>query len=148
MGKEIWAVPCWYFFHGFAARINANFYRSNYKTVWKNIYVNLCLSLPCPMCRQHATKYIKNGQYSDIDTKEKLIKYVFKFHNYVNSQLGKPLFKYDNIDVYERLRMKQCYFMVYKSFTRDYSRMFNGWLKCPKIKMTTDYLLKIWNNIE
>ena len=63
MGKEIWAVPCWYFFHGFAARINANFYRNNYREIWRNIYVNLCISLPCPICRNHATNYIKKGKW-------------------------------------------------------------------------------------
>jgi len=148
MGKEIWAVPCWYFFHGFAARINSNFYKNNYREIWRNIYVNLCISLPCPICRNHATNYIKKGRYSDIDTKDKLIRYLFEFHNFVNLQLGKPIFRFENMKVYEKLKMKQCYYLVYKAFTRDYSRLFNSWMKSPKIKSTTDYLLKIWNNID
>ena len=59
MGKEIWSVPTWYFFHGLAARIDKDFYKNNYMKIWINVYQNICLNLPCPMCKRHATNYIK-----------------------------------------------------------------------------------------
>ena len=30
MTKEQWSVPTWFFFHGFAARIDEQFYKNNY----------------------------------------------------------------------------------------------------------------------
>ena len=109
MGKEIWSVPCWFFFHGFAARINKTFYEKNYMKIWISIYQNICLNLPRPMCRKHAVNYISSSKATDIETKEKLIKYLFNFHNYVNLKLRKPVYSEENLERYKRLKMKKCY---------------------------------------
>ena len=69
MTKSMWSVPCWYFFHGFAARIDENFYKENYIQIWKEIYRNMCYNLPCSICKGHATRYISNVRLSDINTK-------------------------------------------------------------------------------
>ena len=117
MGKEIWAVPTWYFFHGLAARINKDFYEKNYLDVWINVYRNICMNLPCPMCRRHATDYIKRSRAIQISTKEKLITYLFDFHNFVNTRTGKPMFKKKDLDRYRYLKLKKCYYLLNKSFS-------------------------------
>ena len=149
MTKSVWSVPCWYFFHGFAAKIDENFYRENYKEIWKNIYENICYNLPCPMCKGHATKYISKLRMNEINTKEKLITYLFNFHNFVNLKLRKRQYPKEYLVKYKRLKMKQCYTLVHRSFNIQYmgSMMFNGWQRRQGINITTKYLTKIWNNI-
>jgi hypothetical protein len=147
MTKSVWSVPCWYFFHGFAARIDDNFYKANYIQIWKDIYRNMCYNLPCSICKGHATRYISNVKLTDINTKEKLINYLFIFHNSVNRRLGKRIYLKENLVKYNRLKMKQCYLMVHRSFTLQYFGLFNGWQRKQGIEITTKYLTKIWNNI-
>lgn len=150
MGKEVWSVPCWLFFHGFAARINKEFYDNNYLKIWVSVYQNICLNLPCPMCRKHAVNYISKSKKTDIETKEKLILYLFNFHNYVNKRLNKRIYKQEDLEIYKRLKMKKCYYMLYTSFNLPYSStaLFNGWVRGKGIKVTTEFLKVIWNNLE
>lgn len=147
MGKEIWSVPTWYFFHGLAARIDESFYNNNYMTVWINVYQNICFNLPCPMCKRHATNYIKKSKVSDIETKEKLIKYLFNFHNYVNQRIGKPIYKEKDLVKYNYLKLKKCYYLVNNAFNRGYSGQMFSWQRKQGIKKTTDYLHLVWNNV-
>uniref|UniRef100_A0A6C0C210 thiol oxidase n=1 Tax=viral metagenome TaxID=1070528 RepID=A0A6C0C210_9ZZZZ len=150
MGKEIWSVPCWLFFHGFAARINKEFYDNNYLKIWISVYQNICLNLPCPMCRKHAVDYISKSKEQEINTKEKLIIYLFNFHNYVNLRINKPQYKIDDLEIYKRLKMKKCYYLLHSAFNLPYSSrsLFNGWQRKVGINNTTDFLRKIWNNLE
>ena len=148
MGKEIWSVPTWYFFHGLAARIDEDFYKNNYMKVWINVYQNICLNLPCPMCKRHATNYIRKSKQSDIETKEKLIKYLFDFHNFVNNKIGKKQFKFEDMERYNYLKLKKCYYLVNASFNRGYSNQMFAWQRKENIKVTTKYLQKVWNHVK
>jgi len=148
MGKEIWSVPTWYFFHGLAARINKDFYEKNYMSVWINIYQNICMNLPCPMCKKHATIYKKKSKVSDIETKEKLITYLFDFHNYVNGKIGKPIYKKKDLEKYNYLKLKKCYYLVNRSFNFGYSGQMFAWQRRKGIKKTTEYLQLVWNNVK
>ena len=147
MTKSVWSVPCWYFFHGFAAKIDEKFYRDNYKDIWKNVYRNICYNLPCSMCRSHAINYISKVRLNEINTKDRLINYLFNFHNFVNSRLGKPYYLKEHLVKYKRLKMKQCYNLVHRSFNIQYFGLFDGWQRKQGINLTTRYLTIIWNNI-
>ncbi len=147
MTKSVWSVPCWYFFHGFAAKINEGYYQENYMQIWKNIYRNMCYNLPCPECRKHSVNYISKVRLDEINTKPKLINYLYKFHNFVNSRLGKHYYAKEDLEKYNRLKMKQCYSLVHRSFNIQYFGLFDGWQRRQGINITTSYLTIIWNNI-
>ena len=147
MTKSVWSVPCWYFFHGFAAKIDDTFYRNNYMAVWKNIYRNMCYNLPCSMCRKHAINYISKVRLDEINTKAKLIDYIYKFHNFVNHRLGKNYYAKEHLVKYKRLKMKRCYSLVHRSFNIQYYGLFDGWQRKQGINITTKYLTTIWNSI-
>ena len=107
----------------------------------------MCYNLPCSMCRKHATNYISRVRLDEINTKSKLIDYLYKFHNFVNSRLGKPYYAKDHLVKYNRLKMKQCYRLVHRSFNLQYYGLFDGWQRKQGIQITTKYLTSIWSNI-
>ena len=92
---EIWSIPTWCFFHTLAEKINENFLIQNKVRVIQ-IIKSICGNLPCPYCREHASKHCRSLTPDVIKNKQDLINYLFQFHNTVNSRLHKPLFKESN----------------------------------------------------
>jgi hypothetical protein len=150
MTKEEWSIPTWFFFHGFAARINEEFYANNYIDCWNKIIKNICNSLPCPVCKYHANLYISNINYNEINTKDKLKRYLFTFHNKVNKRLNKNNFEYSNLEIYKRLKMSRVYTLMHNAIIKEYygSKVLNSWYRRKNMSITLNYLLKIWKNID
>ena len=88
-------------FHVYAEQINANFFIKN-KSTCLNIILNICSSLPCPLCTNHALNFLKQYNFKSIKTKEQLIIFLYKFHNNVNQRLNKPLYDFKSLDIYKR----------------------------------------------
>ena len=57
--RNKWGPPTWYFLHGFAEKINKEYYESNVLTCF-DIIKKICFALPCPICRNHAISYLSN----------------------------------------------------------------------------------------
>ena len=60
--RAYWGTPTWYLFHTIAARVNEDYYNSNYEYIW-NFIKKCCGVLPCPFCREHAVNYTKTLVY-------------------------------------------------------------------------------------
>lgn len=150
MTKEQWSVPTWYFFHGFAHKINETFYNKNYKECWNKIIVNICNSLPCPICNYHANLYISKVHDYQINTKEKLKNFLWQFHNNVNNRLNKTLYKLEDLDKYRYLRLNKAYIATHNNIVREYygSKTLNSWRRKKQMNVTYKYLLSIWKYIE
>ena len=145
MTKKQWSRPTWFFFHGFAEKINEQFYKVNYVKCFKYIIHNICKNLPCPICKYHASKYIKIVKHKDINTKQKLIQYLFIFHNSVNERVGKRKFEYNILKKYERLKFDKTFNVMYKNITRDYygQPTMNSWLRKKNMDKTKQFLESI-----
>ena len=150
MTKKVWSRPTWFFFHGIAQQINKKFYDNNYIEVWTNIIKNICYNLPCPMCKYHAINYISLVKHRDINTKERLIRYLFNFHNNVNSRIGKPIFNFSNLEKYKRLKIIRTFNVMYKNLTRNYysGNTFTSWDRRKKLEITLTYMKEIINYLE
>ena len=49
-----------------------------------------CKHLPCPKCRHHANEYLESHMtYSDLDSRENIVKFLNDLHNDVNKRLGR-----------------------------------------------------------
>jgi len=104
-----WGPPIWNLFHTLAAKVH----EENYQFIAPHLFgfvKRICSLLPCPECQDHAIKYLNSKKY-DVTTKEKLIDYLFTFHNDVNKRKGKAeadisileTYKHGNLaDVYNR----------------------------------------------
>jgi hypothetical protein len=147
MTKKMWSRPTWFFFHGFAEKINENFYNNNYVLCWKYIIQNICENLPCPICKRHATEYVRFIKHSDINTKEKLKLYLFKFHNDVNKSLSKPIYSYQDLHKYKQILIRRTFNVMYKKITMDYygGKSFSGWTRKKNMQKTLNFMTKINN---
>ena len=128
--KGFWGNATWFLFHTIAARIEPEYYRNNVGAIWDFIK-ECCGNLPCPYCRSHASNYLKTITLFQVNTKAKLEKVFFSFHNIVNKRLGKSLFKWNELEKYKRANLRNIFKNFEHKFFRAYfgTREFSGWLR-------------------
>ena len=118
---EIWSIPTWLFLHTMAEKINEDFL-VRHKVQVVQIVKLICGNLPCPYCREHATKYCRSLKPENIRKKQDLIDYLFVFHNSVNARLRKPRFSQSQLEKYKRGRIDVIWSRFYYGFMKKYSR--------------------------
>ena len=128
--KKYWGEPTWYLFHTIASRIDENFYKNNYQMIW-NFIKDTCSTLPCPYCRLHASNYVSKIRLNNVNTKEKLIDVLFTFHNTVNRNTGKTIFKKEELIKYKHANVTKIFNLFQVRFFKSYfiTREFNDWNK-------------------
>ena len=92
-----WGEPTWFLFHTLAAKVKDEHFDRIRIELLNNITA-ICHILPCPMCSEHATMYLKQINYNSIKTKRDLKDFIFKFHNDVNLRKGFEPFPYSELD--------------------------------------------------
>jgi hypothetical protein len=140
-----WAIPTWYFFHTFAEKIHPGFYKHNAGLCF-GIIKNICQNLPCPDCKYHATRYMNGIRLQDVSTKEDLKFVLFTFHNDVNRRLGKPIYSWDDLEIYKRARKMPIFLYFLQSFGTKYmsQRDFSGWKRNASLNMVETFMKKWW----
>jgi hypothetical protein len=91
-----WGEPTWYLFHTMAEKIKPEYYEE-YRGEILNIIQMVCNTLPCPICADHATKYMKNIHEHTILTKTDLQNVLWEFHNIVNERKQFPAFPFEQL---------------------------------------------------
>lgn len=119
--SEKWSIPTWNFFHTLAEKINNTFYLTNTQTIL-NLIKRICSNLPCPECRAHASLYMSRISINNVKTKENFKIMLFAFHNIVNSRLGKPLFKKENLIKYKNGRLDVIFSLFISGFIHTYAK--------------------------
>ena len=89
--KMKWGEPVWFLFHTLAEKVKQDQFPTLKEGIM-NIIRSICNSLPCPICAEHATQYMKGIQDNSIRTKEELKLMLFNFHNEVNKRKGYDVF--------------------------------------------------------
>lgn len=83
-----WGHNTWIFFHCLAEKLKEN--STHLIPEILNYYKMICACLPCPLCREQATRLLKTYKlYKQITTKEALKRFVYEFHNIVNKKTNK-----------------------------------------------------------
>ena len=128
--RSFWGKATWYFFHVIASRINDNYYRTNCEYIWGFIK-KICFNLPCPHCKTHATNYVKNINISQVNTRGKLERFLFDFHNSVNSSTGKQQESISTLNKYKNSNIKAIFDLFEERFFHSYigRRQFDDWIK-------------------
>lgn len=100
-----WGKHIWTFFHTIAHKVHPDFFPHIKKGLLDMVYT-ICSSLPCPMCTEHAKKYMNGVNFNAIITKDDLINMFFAFHNAVNARKNyKPFSKEDLFQTYENQQL-------------------------------------------
>jgi hypothetical protein len=112
-----WGPIIWKFFHTIVESVNEDNYNKVYKELFQYIK-SICNLLPCPQCSNHAKEYLKNVKDIHISTKNDFRNMLFNFHNDVNKRNNKVLFKIEDIEVYKRYSLVNCYNNFIKIFSK------------------------------
>ena len=97
--KMKWGEPVWLLLHTLCEKVKLDSF-SEIRQGFLNIIYIICTNLPCPECSAHAKTYLDGNQFIAIQTKDQLIRFIFDFHNSVNSRKGFPIFKYQDLQKY------------------------------------------------
>lgn len=98
--KMRWGKPTWHFFHIFSAKIKEEFFKQHRMEILQ-ILESICSVLPCPICSKHATEYLINNRFLQIQSKAELIEFFYNFHNTVNGRKGYPQYSRTQLSIYE-----------------------------------------------
>ena len=100
--KMRWGRPIWTFFHVTAEKIKPEFFGIVIRECL-NYIVLICNILPCPICSQHASEYLRSINLNNIKTKDDLINLFFNFHNVVNVRKGYQVASKNSIPAYNEM---------------------------------------------
>ena len=92
-----WGEPTWFFFHTLAEKIKPDKFLK-IKRDLVNIIIMICNNLPCPVCSEHATAFMRRVNFNTINTAQDLKMLFFKFHNEVNVRKGYTLFTEEELN--------------------------------------------------
>ena len=143
MSKE-WATPTWYLFHTIAERININYFQSHLNEC-KFLIQIICNNLPCPICQNHASVYLRQTRFNNVKTLAQFKEYLFIFHNFVNTQLGKNKFTKEEMEKYKRANIDKIMILFYHKFKAKYrtGTSFVGWRRIKSLDKIRSTLLKM-----
>lgn len=95
--KMSWGEPTWALFHVLAEKVKDTDFPAIREELLEVIYV-ICSNLPCPDCATHASMYLNDIRYKNIQTKEQLKTMLWSFHNMVNTKKGFPQFPREQLE--------------------------------------------------
>jgi hypothetical protein len=123
MPTKSWGPVTWIMLHTLSEKLNSNDVDFNNKfKEFKHLIHQLVSNLPCPLCTRHSINYFKKNNFNNVKHNE-LKKYLFDFHNDVNKNLGKQLFKHEDLDdTYKNNNI----FQVMNHFISRYNASING----------------------
>jgi hypothetical protein len=118
--KMRWGKPIWTFFHVTAQKVKPEYFHLVIRE-YLNFIILICSVLPCPVCSEHASQYMRSVNVNNIKTRDDLIHLFVTFHNSVNLRKGYPVLTIDKIPPYDQantvLAMKQ-FFVAFEDKTR------------------------------
>lgn len=106
MDTRQWGQHAWEFLHAVTFNYPVN-PTSFDKKIHKEFFHSLKHILPCKDCRHHFKNGIENIMpiEKNLESRDKLSRWLVDFHNSVNKRLGKPIQSYDSIrEKYESMR--------------------------------------------
>jgi|UniRef100_A0A6C0IT11 hypothetical protein len=142
-GKARWSIPTWYLFHGLAEKINPAFFKKERQKIL-DLYILICSNLPCPICQQHASSYLKREKFIyKVQTQEDLINFLYTMHNWVNKRLKKAEYNKSAMEMYKRIDIYKCIKLWINRFFQTYyvHNNFNSWRRNGIMKNIQTFFL-------
>lgn len=103
---SVWGPPVWTMFHTLIEKLNPD--PSYYNVIAPKLYkffVRICAVLPCPTCAEDASRFLAKISYENCNNKQSFKNTFYLFHNYVNRKTKKPLFNFENINIYNNYKI-------------------------------------------
>lgn len=116
-----WGIPIWCFMHALIAKIRPDHYVKVKEEVL-NLIKMICAALPCPDCAHHATLYMNPVTIKHVPTQPVCEKMLWDFHNSVNAKLGKPVFSFESLEIYKRVKLH----VMFNAFSNAFRKPLNN----------------------
>jgi hypothetical protein len=121
MSRAVWGPATWYVLHCMVLKLNDNAPPPVLEKV-KVMISRIAANLPCPTCSSHATSYLKQNNFSKVQTLPELRMFMFVFHNKVNERLKKPTLTYEeHVTLYNSMMLSMVLtnmMTIYKSMNQ------------------------------
>ena len=123
--SRVWGPTTWMLFHTLAEKIKEEHFNT-YKSIILKFIIDICRNLPCPTCRNDATKFLRKCKLNLIQDKNQLKLFLHRFHNRINEKTFKPiketsiLSKYENLDVIKVVNLWSYYFNTFNSEAHEF----------------------------
>ncbi len=97
MKTSIWGPSGWRFLHAVTFAY-PEVPTTEHKNAARALFENLKLLLPCEDCCAHYGKSLDAAHLEQaLESKTKLTRWLFEFHNQVNARLGKPEYSWESL---------------------------------------------------
>ncbi len=123
--KMKWGKHIWTFFHTMSQKIKPEYFHL-IKNDFIGFIVKICNTLPCPVCSQHASEYMRSINFHNIRSKEDFIQLFYVFHNTVNVRKNYEIFRQDQLSMYQYATTDaeiKNFFVAYEDKTRAFKLM-------------------------
>jgi uncharacterized membrane protein YheB (UPF0754 family) len=143
--KSYWGKPTWYLFHTLAEKVKEEMFLQ-IKNEMFNIINIICINLPCPICANHAKKYMEDINPATIKTKQQFKEMLFHFHNSVNLRKNYPPLPLEQLDViYSRANLSniiQHFLLHFRDKSRNIRMISNEMYRNMVVKQVSNWLSK------
>lgn len=130
-----WGNAAWFLFHALSEKIKDEYDSSKDITELRNVLVNICYNLPCPVCCEHAKNKINQVNLNEIHSKERLRRFFYELHNTINHDLNKSIYSWSECEEkYARANTGA----IVSYFIQTFRRINSGNFKMMMTKMNTD----------
>ncbi len=144
MKKKVWGNAVWLLFHTLAEKIKPEF-KAELPVIVSHIS-GICNNLPCPDCQQHASTIMAQTNVASITvSKEALIDFVWKFHNYVNKRTQATLYPKESLETYKRantMNVIKNFISIMSATSNNEKTMLFGFHRALYIKTFIEYINK------
>jgi len=89
-----WGNAAWFLIHTMSEKLKDDHDSYNEIFELRDVLVNVCYNLPCPVCSNHAKNKIARVNLNDISSKETMKRFFFELHNTINDDLNKTRYSW------------------------------------------------------
>jgi len=145
MSKKEWGNAIWNLFHILSIKLKPEHTPEIPKIV--EIITGICEIIPCPICQEHSVSILSKIKNKDIyQSQEALIKFVWRFHNIVNSTVKNPIFNYDSLlpqySVLNTIMVIKTFIHIMRKQTNPTKKILYSFHRNMYMKTFTEYMSK------
>jgi hypothetical protein len=122
MAPKNWGPPIWALFHTMAEKVKDENFAEIGPQMF-NLIRQICRSLPCPDCANHATTFLNKVNVKTIQTKINFKMMLFAFHNMVNKRKELPWFNSEDLSKYALNKLPQIFIIFSQSYNKKTGNM-------------------------
>jgi len=142
MKKKVWGNAVWILFHTLAEKLKPE-YKAELGVLVSHI-TSICNNLPCPDCKDHASKIMAQSNPAVIAaSKEALIDFLWTFHNHVNSRTKTASYPKESLEVYKRaitFNVVKNFIGIMSATSNNEKTMLHGFHRTLYIKKFIEYI--------